>query len=303
VAVIRDDLRPPLPADSTTLAHPDYLALIQSSWHRDPTIRPTFLEIMTRLGAMAGESISGVSSSSSGSGAEVVAAARIPRQVDASWTLPSGTYSHTYSSGSRSSHRSSSSAELDPAVAMCAGGVAPPSGQIAIVFSDITRAASLWEYQPEAMRVATILHNDLLRGLLAEHRGYEVTSSISGGGGGGDGGWERAGVTTSGEGSFCMAFQEPLDALAWCVEVQQELLRVDWPDALGEHPGAAEEWGDTDDRLIFRGLRVRMGIHFGEPRRVRDPMTRRIEYYGPVVNAAARITALTHGGQVRTTFI
>jgi hypothetical protein len=31
---------------------------------------------------------------------------------------------------------------------------------------------------------------------------------------------------------------------------------------------------------------------------VRDPMTRRVEYIGPVVNAAARITALAHGGQV-----
>jgi class 3 adenylate cyclase len=31
---------------------------------------------------------------------------------------------------------------------------------------------------------------------------------------------------------------------------------------------------------------------------VRDPMTRRVEYFGAAVNAAARITALTHGGQV-----
>jgi class 3 adenylate cyclase len=31
---------------------------------------------------------------------------------------------------------------------------------------------------------------------------------------------------------------------------------------------------------------------------VRDPMTRRVEYIGPVVNAAARITAMTHGGQI-----
>jgi class 3 adenylate cyclase len=36
----------------------------------------------------------------------------------------------------------------------------------------------------------------------------------------------------------------------------------------------------------------------GVPRVVRDPMTRRVEYIGPVVNAAARITAMTHGGQI-----
>jgi class 3 adenylate cyclase len=51
--------------------------------------------------------------------------------------------------------------------------------------------------------------------------------------------------------------------------------------------------------LMFKGLRVRMGVHVGNPRVIRDPKTRRVEYIGPVVNAAARITAITHGGQVR----
>jgi hypothetical protein len=50
--------------------------------------------------------------------------------------------------------------------------------------------------------------------------------------------------------------------------------------------------------VLFKGLRVRMGVHFGSTRVVRDPMTRRVEYIGPVVNAAARITAMTHGGQI-----
>ncbi|NEJ84116.1 hypothetical protein GR268_47650, partial [Rhizobium leguminosarum] len=50
--------------------------------------------------------------------------------------------------------------------------------------------------------------------------------------------------------------------------------------------------------MLFKGLRVRMGVHWGKPRMVKDPMTRRVEYIGPVVNAAARITALTHGGQI-----
>ena len=52
---------------------------------------------------------------------------------------------------------------------------------------------------------------------------------------------------------------------------------------------------------MFRGLRVRMGAHVGSPRLIRDPKTRRVEYIGPVVNAAARITAITNGGQVRRT--
>ncbi len=50
--------------------------------------------------------------------------------------------------------------------------------------------------------------------------------------------------------------------------------------------------------MIFKGLRVRIGIHVGTPRIVKDPLTRRAEYIGPAVNIAARITAMTHGGQI-----
>lgn len=50
--------------------------------------------------------------------------------------------------------------------------------------------------------------------------------------------------------------------------------------------------------MLFKGLRVRMGVHVGVPKVARDPMTGRVEYIGPAVNAAARITAMTHGGQI-----
>jgi class 3 adenylate cyclase len=104
---------------------------------------------------------------------------------------------------------------------------------VAIVFTDITRAASLWEFNAAAMRDATLLHNETLRAALKRHRGYEVVFIRD---------------RNSGEGSFCMAFQQASDALAWCADVQQALLAVEWPEALLNHPGAAEEWGDTDDR-------------------------------------------------------
>jgi adenylate cyclase len=52
--------------------------------------------------------------------------------------------------------------------------VRAPDGEVTIVFSDITRAASLWEFNADAMRDATIAHNARLRELLKKHRGYEV---------------------------------------------------------------------------------------------------------------------------------
>jgi class 3 adenylate cyclase len=50
--------------------------------------------------------------------------------------------------------------------------------------------------------------------------------------------------------------------------------------------------------LLFRGLRVRMGVHVGSPRVTTDPMSLRGTYAGPVVDGAARITAVAHGGQI-----
>jgi class 3 adenylate cyclase len=308
VAVIRDGLRPRLPPPEEQLAGAaEFEELITSCWHHDPTIRPTFLEIMTRLSSMHGEASNGAAltsrtSTSSSSGGH--SGGGIKKSLYGSWTLPSGT-SGSASTGSSSSNSSKGHSSSAEAAAGGRGAVRAPQGEVAIVFTDITRAASLWEFNPAAMRDATLAHNGTLRSALAKHSGYEVVFIRD---------------RNSGEGSFCMAFQHTVDALSWCSEVQKALLNVEWPEALMDHPGAAEEWGDTDDRfssytpappntlfshwrvigcrVLFKGLRVRMGVHVGTPKMVRDPMTRRVEFFGPTVNAAARITALTHGGQI-----
>jgi class 3 adenylate cyclase len=102
-----------------------------------------------------------------------------------------------------------------------------PRGEVTIVFSDITCSATLWEFDPIAMRDATILHNEIARDLLRKHAGYEVISFTK----------DR----NSGEGSFCLAFQNISNALEWCMEVQVTLLSAPWPESLLKHPGAAEE--------------------------------------------------------------
>jgi predicted ATPase/class 3 adenylate cyclase len=72
--------------------------------------------------------------------------------------------------------------------------------------------------------------------------------------------------------SFYVAFGSAADALACCVAAQHALQAHRWPD------GAA--------------LRVRMGMHSGEPTRHEDA------YVGMDVHRAARIAASAHGGQV-----
>jgi hypothetical protein len=52
-----------------------------------------------------------------------------------------------------------------------------------------------------------------------------------------------------------MAFASTLDAVEWCMAAQQALLDdVEWPKALLDHPGAAEEWNDIHERYHYATL-------------------------------------------------
>jgi class 3 adenylate cyclase len=81
-------------------------------------------------------------------------------------------------------------------------------------------------------------------------------------------------VDTSGDGCFAV-FAEPGDALGAAVDAQRALSDAPWPDGVA--------------------IRVRMGLHTGEPMRVADG------YTGLDVHRAARICAAGHGGQIVVT--
>eukprot|EP00658_Telonema_sp_P-2_P085027 TRINITY_DN9595_c0_g1_i1.p1 TRINITY_DN9595_c0_g1~~TRINITY_DN9595_c0_g1_i1.p1 ORF type:complete len:514 (-),score=41.30 TRINITY_DN9595_c0_g1_i1:130-1671(-) len=52
---------------------------------------------------------------------------------------------------------------------------------------------------------------------------------------------------------------------------------------------------------VWKGLRVRVGVHFGVGEIKRDKVSDRFDYYGTVVNTAARVEGVGHGGQVLLT--
>ncbi len=104
-----------------------------------------------------------------------------------------------------------------------------------------------------------------------------------------------------GEGTFCFAFEDPRSAIEWAIQVQIALLKVDWPQvrtscvchyfddccnrfclekALLKSAYGAEELADNFETVLFRGLRVRMGIHSGRPRVEKDSFSRRAHYSG-----------------------
>jgi class 3 adenylate cyclase len=73
--------------------------------------------------------------------------------------------------------------------------------------------------------------------------------------------------------SFFVVFESAGDAVRCCVAAQHSLCGYDWPGGVG--------------------VRVRMGLHSGEPARHEED-----GYVGLDVHRAARIAAAAHGGQV-----
>ncbi|KAF7376679.1 Adenylate cyclase [Mycena sanguinolenta] len=153
--------------------------------------------------------------------------------------------------------------------------VPPPMGHVAIVFTDIKGSTHLWDANP-GMPTAMRLHNNLLRRYLRLCGGYEVK--------------------TEGD-SFMCSFPTVLAAVWWCMTVQVELLNVPWPLEILECADGKPR-SDEAKRVIGRGLSVRMGIHCGAPLCETDPITNRMDYFGPIVNRSSRIEGSAAGGHI-----
>jgi class 3 adenylate cyclase len=156
-----------------------------------------------------------------------------------------------------------------------------PTETVTLVFTDVQSSTGLWEAVPKAMNIALKRHDQILRKLLRKFNGYEVK--------------------TEGD-AFMVAFFNAIDAIRWCTAVQKALLNATWPEALLACPAAKEE-SSADGTILFNGIRIRMGIHTGEPNTRPNPLTGRMDYFGTDVNRSARVSDSAHGGQVVCTEI
>src|SRR5439155_531506 len=127
-----------------------------------------------------------------------------------------------------------------------------PSGTVTLLFTDMEGSTRLLQ------RVGSARYAELL----AEHHRLLRLAC---------GAWDGVEVDTQGD-SFFVAFATAADAVAAAVDAQRALAGHPWPD------GAA--------------VRVRMGLHTGEPTNIGG------RYIGVDVHRAARIGAAAHGSQV-----
>jgi hypothetical protein len=92
-----------------------------------------------------------------------------------------------------------------------AAGV-PRRGQASVVVTDIEGYSDLFRAQPQLMGRALAMHNAVLRRCC----------------------WAQGGHVVEQEGdSFTLAFYDPADAVAFCLQAQLALQRVSWPAGLG----------------------------------------------------------------------
>merc|ERR1711924_569841 len=100
------------------------------------------------------------------------------------------------------------------------------------------------------------------------------------------------------------AFDSGVNAIKCCLDLQITLLGESWPPEVLECPDACEEFKEDSDQqlgltLVWRGLRAKCGVYEDVPTSVEPHKTTgRADYFGPLVNRAARLMGAACGGEV-----
>eukprot|EP01062_Namystynia_karyoxenos_P000370 TRINITY_DN10118_c0_g1_i1.p1 TRINITY_DN10118_c0_g1~~TRINITY_DN10118_c0_g1_i1.p1 ORF type:complete len:1165 (+),score=185.18 TRINITY_DN10118_c0_g1_i1:117-3611(+) len=145
----------------------------------------------------------------------------------------------------------------------------PPTGTVAICFTDIVNSTKLWEAEPSVMNVVMELHNEVVRDAIRKFEGYEVK--------------------TIGD-AFMVSFRSAVKALLFAVRVHEDLLSTVWPDAHEFH--AVPTWPrqeGPDGTPVWGGVVVRIGIGYGDLIAEVNQITDRTDYRGRECNLAARL--------------
>eukprot|EP01080_Neovahlkampfia_damariscottae_P004149 gene4149-7459_t len=151
-----------------------------------------------------------------------------------------------------------------------------PYGEVTLVFTDVQDSTSLWEMSSSVMQQSLKIHNQEIRKVIEETNGFEVK--------------------TEGDAFMC-AFDSAMEAINFALLVQIRLMKANWPEEVFKHKSGQIEKNDKNEE-VFKGFRVRMGIHTGFPIVEVDPTTDREDYFGPMVNRSARVESKAKGGMI-----
>ena len=149
-----------------------------------------------------------------------------------------------------------------------------------LVFTDIESSTTAAAESPRAMVLVQETHDRLMRQGIQRFAGYEIH--------------------TQGD-AFEIAFATAVSATQFCLWVQDQLMNYDWPKEVLVVPQFATVKDEDTEDVIFRGPRVRMGVHAAPPgtwRKGTHGYTHHTVFGGEGVDLIAAVSDAGHGGQV-----
>jgi class 3 adenylate cyclase/nicotinamidase-related amidase len=154
---------------------------------------------------------------------------------------------------------------------------AAPEGLVTMIYCHAENLAGLKKALPsEVVEQSLRVMAEQLRACMMERGGYDCR------------GHER-----NGENMY--VFASYVDCALFAVRAQKALHEATWPPELVHHYSNVD---DPSEPKRIRGLRVRMGMHSGQLKRIRIPSEGLADYYGESANRAARVMSTSVGGQV-----
>eukprot|EP00002_Diphylleia_rotans_P040600 TRINITY_DN9669_c0_g1_i2.p1 TRINITY_DN9669_c0_g1~~TRINITY_DN9669_c0_g1_i2.p1 ORF type:complete len:1419 (-),score=212.66 TRINITY_DN9669_c0_g1_i2:308-4564(-) len=155
------------------------------------------------------------------------------------------------------------------------GNEAPPAGDICIVFGSVQAAESLWEDIPSTMCEAAQMLSEFVRKLSIEDNGY---------------------ISQCDGDSFLVVFQKVPEGIRFCVGLQEALQMANWSESILDHKTSSPTYEGN-----LKGLRVQMGLHFGNCYPNSRANSDRFQYAGKEIVATIKTCRLALGGQILCT--
>jgi class 3 adenylate cyclase len=155
---------------------------------------------------------------------------------------------------------------------------------VAFVITDLEGSTKIAAAAPRAYEWVQEAHDALLRDLISVYGGYEIN--------------------TEGD-AFHVAFKDVSTAVHFCMEVQYQMMEVEWPREVLKLPECKEVRAPDDaGSWAYRGPRVRMGIHWAEEGSVVQhihALTKHRVFTGPAFQITRELCEAGKGGQVLLT--
>ncbi|MEW5301992.1 MAG: hypothetical protein WDW36_004810 [Sanguina aurantia] len=158
-----------------------------------------------------------------------------------------------------------------------------PGVAVACAFCHVVGAANL---PPELASVALDMFRCRAALLLIEYSGYLVEGP---------------------DGLLLASFHHPLAAMRWALHCMKDMRTLPWPEELLQHELCEEvsvtsvnAAGETVETVVFRGLRLKVGIEFGRIHGEINCCSGRMSYRGKVMNRASRFATHAATGQILT---